>query len=443
MQKRNLRLGRFLWGGCAVILFLIPFHAFLTAWFASRFGSFDLIRLWKEAVLLVLAAVSVVTVVRHPSVRKELKSNRIVQLSLLFIGFICLMTIIGLVTGNVGWKAALYGFIIDVRSFVFLLVMMVAACLAPLPRTRRRWLLIPAVIVILFGLLQLFVLPADFLRHFGYSPSTLPAFQPVDNKPELARLQSTLRGPNPLGAYLVPILLSVLTLGLTIKKRRPAAALLFVLGLLVLVMTYSRSALLGLLVSMVIFGLLAVPRTKTRRMLLLGVATAAVLFGGVFFVMRDNDQFQNYFFHTNEKSTSSVSSNSARFSALRGGVKDVIHEPLGRGVGSAGPASQRNTKQTPRIAENYFVQLAQEAGVIGLALYIGAMTVIGAQLWKRREDRLAAGAFAALVGVALINMLSHAWADDTLAYTSFALLGFVIVKTSTKSENLAKLERKR
>ena len=113
------------------------------------------------------------------------------------------------------------------------------------------------------------------------------------------------------------------------------------------------------------------------------------------------------------------------------------------GVSSAGPASLRNTKAEPRIAENYFVQIGQETGVFGLALYLLVLGAATMQLWRRSNDRLAVGVLATFAGLIVINMLSHAWADDTLAYTSFAFLGFVLVKTSTKSENLAKLELKR
>ena len=57
-----------------------------------------------------------------------------------------------------------------------------------------------------------FVLPTDFLRHFGYSDATIPAFETINNNHDYVRIASTLRGANPLGAYLlIPIsLLSVL-----------------------------------------------------------------------------------------------------------------------------------------------------------------------------------------------------------------------------------------
>ena len=74
---------------------------------------------------------------------------------------------------------------------------------------RKNWrifVLIPGLIVILFGLIQLFILPHDFLKHIGYSPHTIPAYQTVDSDISYHRIQPTLRGANPLGAYLVLVI---------------------------------------------------------------------------------------------------------------------------------------------------------------------------------------------------------------------------------------------
>ena len=48
---------------------------------------------------------------------------------------------------------------------------------------------------------------------------------------------------------------------------------------------------------------------------------------------------------------------------------------------------------------------------------------VGYLLWLRRADPLALTLFASLIGLTLVNMLSHAWADDTLAYVWWGLAG--------------------
>jgi O-antigen ligase len=443
MQKRNLRAGHFLWFGCAVILIGVPFHAFFTAWFASNFGYFDVIRLWKEAILLVLGASCVYLVIRHPALRRDLQKSRLIQVTLAFIGFIVLMAGFGLLTGSVSWQAALYGVIIDTRSFVFLLILLVAGHLAPLPYMRRRWILIPAVIVITFGLLQMFVLPANFLRHFGYSANTLPAFQAVDNKPSLARAQSSLRGPNPLGAYLIPIIMSFVAMVVVSKKRRMVAVISIFAGLVVMYGSYSRSAMVGLAMALWLFAYWTITAFKSKRLFVGLTIGMVIIAAGLGFSLRNNDTFQNIAFHTNEKSGSVVSTNNARLSALESGIKDILHNPLGKGVGSAGPASFRNKGANARISENFFIQIGQEVGIIGLMLFVAILGAIGRILYHKRSDVLVRATLASLAGLVLVNMVSHAFADDTLAYIFFALLGYALIKTSTKSENLATLGGKK
>ena len=44
-------------------------------------------------------------------------------------------------------------------------------------------------------------------------------------------------------------------------------------------------------------------------------------------------------------------------------------------------------------------------------------------LWSHRSDPLALSLFASLIGLTVINLLSHAWADDTLAYLWWGFAG--------------------
>lgn len=430
MQKRNLRTGRWLWIGCAVIVALVPFHALLTAWFASNFGYFDLIRLWKEFILVILSVASLVLVVKHPALQRDLKHSRMAQAMLVYVAYIILMALLGIGAGTVSPKAAAYGIIIDIRFIVFLLVILVAGHLAPLPLRRRRWVLVPAAVVIIFGLLQIFVLSPNFLEHFGYGLRTLPAYQPVDSKPWLPRAQSSLRGPNPLGAYLIPVILSFCALGIANKKRRILCAVLGLAGIVVLLGSYSRSAAIGLALALGIFFYWSLVSRQLKK-IYVGAITACLVIGCVSLMsLRNNDTFQNIVFHTNEKSAA-ISTNSVRSSALKNGVRDIVHHPLGSGVGSAGPASLRNQKGSVRIAENFYLQIGQEAGIIGLVLLLLVLGGIAKILYYKRSDIFVRAALASLIGVLFVNLVSHAFADDTLAYVLFAIIGFAVIRSNT------------
>jgi len=207
---------------------------------------------------------------------------------------------------------------------------------------------------------------------------------------------------------------------------------------LVLFLTYSRSAWLGTLLSLAALGFWALRRARLRRWAALAVIVATMTFGATVWILRDNDRLQNTLFHSDETSQSSESSNTGRARALQTGLADAIKEPLGRGPGTAGPASVRND-QPARIAENYYLQIAQEVGLIGLALFVAINIFIARALWQRRTDPLALFLLATLLGLTLINLLSHAWTDDTLSLIYWALAALALTQTAFQEPKSRKL----
>jgi hypothetical protein len=114
------------------------------------------------------------------------------------------------------------------------------------------------------------------------------------------------------------------------------------------------------------------------------------------------------------------------------GLRDIAAEPLGGGPGSAGPASFYNG--APRIAENYFIQVGQEVGVVGLGLFAAITVLIGQRLLRGRTVLLNQVLFASLVGLVAVNLLLHAWTDDTLAYIWWGLAGAAVAAIGSSSE---------
>lgn len=409
-----------------IILVLLPFHAFLTTWLGSKLGALDVVRTWKEALLLVggLLALAVIASDTSRRWRSLLRNGPF----LWTVGFGCVVlagVLLTLASGKVTTEAMLYGTMIHLRLVASLCLAAIFALYDDtLWRHWRRVLFWPAAVVVTFGLLQVFVLPLDFLTHFGYGPDTIPAFQTVDNKLEFQRIQSTLRGANPFGAYLV-----VVTTGLLVhlrKARRDYRALALLAGsCMALFFTYSRSALIGLGLSVAVLLVVYGRRYLTRRTLLIGAAVMALLLAGVWW-QRDNDFLQNTVFHSDETSVSAESSNEKRGEALSTSFGSVVDEPWGGGIGSAGPASVRNDLASPRIAENHYLQTAQELGWIGLVVLLGLLVTVGRYLWRVRADDLALLLVASLVGLSFINLVSHAWADDTLMILWWVLCGVVV-----------------
>lgn len=409
------------------ILALLPFHAFLTTWVGSNAGHLDLWRIWKEVLIFASSLVVFWLLAINSQLRRQVLRGWLGWLVTAYVLWGLMVGVLALYAGTVSGDALVYGLFVDLRFVAFMMLVMVVAGLSPrLSHGWRRVLMGPLVIVVAFGLLQL-ALPADFLRHFGYGPDTIPAVQFVDNKPEYPRVQSTLRGANPLGAYLVVGVAVVVSLG--IATRRKWYWLVLAGCLVALGFTYSRSAYLGALMAAGgTVWLLVVGKHWQKRLVMLGAVVMTVGIVGVV-ALRNNDVIQNIAFHSDEHSASTESSNAGRARSLVNGAQEVLRSPLGRGVGTAGPASVRNTKQPARIAENYYIQVAQEMGWIGLGLFIAIQVGVLRRLWPHRTTPLAAALLASWCGLLVVNMLSHAWADDTLGLLWWGLAGIALSAT--------------
>lgn len=437
----NSKASVFLTAGIAVILAVIPFHAFLAVWGASIFGHYTLIRLWKDLLLTVLFVLAVWLVIKNRPLLQAMRKSRLFKLIAAYAFVQISLGLAGYLRHDVDRAALGQGLIQDLRLFAMFYASFVAASYSPW--LRQHWqkiVLIPASIVIAIGLLQVTALPNDFLSHFGYGPSTIRPYELVDQNGGYVRVQSTLRGANPLGAYLVNVIAAFATLfiGKKFRKKIPNDSLWWFLlvgaaSVIVLYFTYSRSALLGAIISVGVVTWLCIKNAQIKKWLLIAAAACCLVFGGLVLALRHNAVFENTVFHTSEQSRAKRSSNQDRSTALRVGIHDVAHQPLGRGAGSAGPASVHNN-HPPRIAENYFLQIGQEAGWLGLAIFLGIYVLVAKELWDRRKDGdgLPIVLLASLAGLTFVNMLSHAWADDTLAYLWWGLAGIAIARASAK-----------
>lgn len=418
-----------------IILVLLPFHAFLTVWLNSLVGHYTVLRLWKEYLLLVLVGGGVYLFLRNPKLRWKLISYKLHWLIAAYLLVQVLWGIVALALHQVDAKALGYAWIIDNRFLLFYLAVWAVALHVPrLIKAWPRWVIWPLVAVVLFGLLQYFVLPYDWLKHVGYSESTIYPYETINHNIHRLRIMSTLRGANPLGAYMVLALSLVAALWQV--RRRWWLGVVFVSGLMVLLLSFSRSAWIGLALS-IGFIIWSVLRTaRARKLALTGLAGFVAVCALVTAALWHNTTFQDAIFHTNQKSTIATSSNQGHASALRGGVIDMLKNPFGRGPGSAGPASVYNNHPA-RISENYFVQVGQETGWIGFFLFIAINIVIARALWRRRNQALALGLLGAFAGLTFVNLLSHAWADDTLAYLWWGLAALAVTTViGTKDENI-------
>lgn len=415
----------------------IVLHAPMSVGLGSLYPQADLlIKSWKE-ILMFLATLLALWLVWQKRIWNELLSDRIFQVAILYIA-------VHLVTASaflMGVAATIAGLMIDLRYIVFFILVYI--CIKLAPECRKLFLQVGAAgaaIVIGFGVLQLF-LPADILVHIGYNENTIQPYLTVDKNPDFIRINSTLRGPNPLGAYIV-IVLGLLTAAVMRRRidihqpRQTLIAGVFAFcSLVVLWVSYSRSAVAAAGVTVFLTIVIAGRSLISRRLWVAGCIIFFALVGGII-LGREHSFVENVVLHENDEGGSAISSNDDHFHSLIDGANRMLHQPVGAGIGSTGSASLFSDK--PLIIENQYLFIAHEVGWFGLALFLTLFFLVLHRLWLYRSNWLSLGIFTSGVGLAAIGILLPVWVDDTVAIIWWGLAALAIasggnhVRKSTK-----------
>ena len=384
---------------------------------------------WKEIVLVALGALAVIMVTKRGMWRACL-SDRFIQLA----GAFLLIHVILAVAFGGDVQSVAAGLLIDLR-FVGMTVLTYLLVLLRPGVTRRLFAAAAAgaTIIVGFGLLQITLLPDDTLAVLGYSKETITPYTTIDSNPDYVRINSTVRGPNPLGALAVvyaALGVTYLFLGGTrgSVRKKVVAATSVVGSIAVLFASYSRSAYLAFAAAMAAMILSTV--RVSRRLITAGVIGVALV-AAVLVPLSSTDWFSNVVLHEDPESTVMTKSNDAHLGSFVDGFERMVRQPLGAGVGSTGSASlYDDSSSNDTIIENHYFFVAHESGWIGLAAFIGLFGLVMVRLWRRRRDWRALGLFASGIGLAIIGLLLPVWADETVALTWWGLAGAVIAPIS-------------
>jgi len=402
----------------------IVLHTPVTVWLGTIFPNCSLlVKSWKEILMLIAGAMALFLLYKN----KQFKLLR--EPVIVAIGIYAFLHLIMLVIFQNGLTSTVAGLAIDLRYLLFFVLVYIA--LKMYPEYRNVFIKIGiagALIVLVFAILQVFILPADILKYLGYSKDTISPYLTVDLNSDYIRINSTLRGPNPLGAY-AGIALTLITSAILkrkIVKKKWSLILVGVLiagGLAALWASYSRSALIGTLVAIAVVLFVNFWRKLSLKAWLIIGAIALVISGG-FLAVSNTSFISNVVFHENPTEGNSVNSNEGHFDSLKSGVTQLISQPLGAGVGSTGSASLLGNN--PEIIENQYLFTAHEVGWLGVGIFIYIFTLVLCKLWKHRKNWLVLGVFASGIGLALIGLLLPVWVDDTVAIIWWGLAAIAL-----------------
>jgi hypothetical protein len=411
--------------GILVVIFAgIVLQAPISVGFGTLFPHYDLlIKSWAEILMLVASVLSIILLNRKDNL-SILKEPLMIGIGIYATVHILLVFVFG---GSLNGVAA--GLIIDLRYVLFFVLVYIAMRLYPNYKvTFIKAGIVGALVVLIFAVLQVFVLPADILKYIGYNTHTIAPYLTVDQNNAFVRIDSTLRGPNPLGAY-AGIILALLT-GFWLKGKRTVSKrttfILIILsasGLVAVWASYSRSAVIGVLVAVGIVLVTALLHKLSRRVLI-GAGVVIVVGLSAFALTSHSNFFSNVVLHNNPMGGSSTKSDQGHVSSLQSGMGLLLSQPFGAGIGSTGSASLYT--KSPLIIENQYLFIAHEIGWFGLAFYILIFIGILTRLWQRRNDWLALGVFASGIGLVIIGLLLPVWVDDTVSIVWWGLAALAI-----------------
>ena len=380
-----------------------------------------LIKSWKEILMLLAGLMALVLLHQN-------KKIQILRDPIIFaIGAYGILHLVMMGYTFTGWSSSLAGLAIDLRYVLYFGLVYIAMLLYPNYRpVFIKVGIVGALVVLTFALLQVFLLPKDILKYIGYNVNTISSYLTVDQNQNYIRINSTLRGPNPLGAYAGLILALIVAAIVKLKKPKdkwPLVTVLLAGGIVALWASYSRSAWIAAVVAVIIILAVAGGKKLSPKILAV-VGMSAVLLVGSFLMLGNTKFISNIFLHENPNGGSSVNSNEGHISSLQDGLKQMVSQPLGDGVGSTGSASLYGNN--PTIIENQYLFTAHEVGWFGLILFVYIFTLVMMGLWKLRRDWLALGVLASGVGLALIGLLLPVWVDDTVSIIWWGLAAVVV-----------------
>ena len=414
-----------------IIFFGIIFHAplivFMTKLIPGKYSL--LVKGWKECLMLVVFFLLLFCLIRDKKL--AILKDKLIILGIIYIGFCSLISLVK----PTNLTAITAGLMIDLRYIAFFLLVYVLLKLKPnYIKYLMKLFIIGAFVITGFAFLQVTILPKDFLSILGYSQNTIMPYLTIDKNSNFIRINSTLRGPNPLGAYSLMVICFCIgklikeKLNLS-KKQLIECIVLFALAVVSLYNSYSRSAWLALMfVTILMIIIINKSKIKVKQIIIIAIVSLCVVTGLALFAKTKVGS--NLILHQNPDYISSSKSDTGHISSVNEAVKLILKNPLGYGVGSANSASLYTSK--PIIIENQFLMIAYEIGFIGLAVFLLLLFAIFKQLLIKSDDYLSLIVFCSGIGLIIIGLTLPVFTDDMVSIIWFGLASLALSKRGEK-----------
>lgn len=412
----------------------MPVHAFISTWGGVAVGPLLIWKSWKEIVLGSMVVLSILWLAHYPKRAQEVFKDRLIVYIMAFSIFSLIVTAF---TSSYAQLSTQAGVLIGLRYLVmFCLAYIVGRYLLTTRSSWReqgvKWLAMLGIVLGLAGLLQVTVVPSDFLEQFGYEKNiTISPTSTIDANDHMPRAFATMSGPNDYGAFLL-IPLAVAFCGILSKRLAVVTASVSSMGLF---LSGSRSAWIGALAmgAVIVYQKYAAHLSAKKLLAISAIFIGLVII--IFSLAVTVPVVRIAVFHSSPGDPTLLEGSTLdHFIASSDGIKRVFWQPLGCGLGCAGPGSFYGDH--PQISESHFIQVAEEVGILGLILWLGMFVAVMVRLVKARSDALAQGLFISGVGLTVVGLILHVWADDAVGIVWWGLAGFVIGELVAKNDRM-------
>lgn len=287
--------------------------------------------------------------------------------------------------------------------------------------------IITSIILSIWALVER-LLPLNYWASLGLSGFGWGKFDVVGT----FQSSALMPGPNQLASYLLPALFITFNQinNLIIKTQSKIFTItqktfLLALPITAIIFSFSRSALLSLAITLLIYALIYAKRIW-QKVLIFVIATATIICAYLF--------YQNAPLNIKDLYTHGASQFEHQ-NALKYSLDEITyrfeHEKIsflvGKGLGTAGPTLIKYGGGI--LPESWYLQLVLELGLFGVIIWLWLIVDIFVNLKKQGETGLRYG----LVAVSIAAVFLHTWADNpALAITLFTLIGVTLSKENKK-----------
>jgi len=404
-----MKLNKIILAIAQAIIIYIPYKLFiekvLTNLNLNQMQIFLTVHWFELVILVVLSAILLYT---FSFFKKEFLFKNLLVIILLLFGLLDLIFRFDLIRSIYGWHFTLFGFMLFLTFSYF-----------KFDESERKRLYLTGFISSLPVMaLSIFehLLPINYwatyfnLQNFGYGQFTVVGVN---------QSTSFVGGPNQLGLYLV-IISCILISGAISFKSKWINYLLLILYFLAIALTFSRSALLALLV-IIIIGFFLNNKYKLKEKISLLVILIFVLGASVVLFSTKQAKLMDLITHGQSNSLHSIAINETL-----GELKQRVNQPLmlwfGKGLGTAGPAITKIGGGI--IPENWYMQIILEMGLVGFLFVMIILINWLILIYKKINNPYILGLGLGLIAILFTNLFLHSWSDAPAAvYTTMILLG--------------------